>query len=642
MLLKRSKLLLSALAFVVMAIAAFSSLNYLFEADIALLKVWYPRFYLPVYLAVKSFFPALVFVVVYFWLQGTSFKNHSVLVAGSGALLALVLVEATGICFLFVFSLAMVLSGVLFWARYTIREFTRFIITYNSPLLYQWLLGSLIFVVIVLRMYFAYSAENSSQIDASCRILIAHIWANYYWGNVSFDKILNPNVDWPPLHFYITGIIWKLTTNQKILICVHALAGIAGAWFLYKISRLFASTSVALLSLLCFLAYPAHIWVSMAVMTEPWFVATLLSTIYFFMRLTETNSNKYFIGYILSISATCLLRYEGWPLVILFPVVHVVFNRFKLQRKQLIFLAALIVPAGIMWLNFYQGFHPLRGILYSDEQVAWCYDRIGRTIFVLAAGYKKAWVPGALLLAILTIFQQKRNARVLLFAVIVALYSLPYLYKVATFSIMPDYRYLISYTVLLLPLFCLGLFRVFTQWIPQSIFSKAIFTLLLLLPVCFGFKFDGLYSYKFASGFNESVQTAKVIKEGDFILDYHGGVQAYSWIALSNIPIIPEKEHWYLKQFIDFNAVKKGAQQQGSHKRIAYMVNDYENAYHAIDFALIDRLLLDSKPPVYLVLFPRGPLSKYFKFQKQTETYRQFEFTQEFEKDGYYVYRLKR
>lgn len=638
--LNQTKQLVTVLAFLLLTIAAFSSLHYLFEANIGLLKNWYPRFYLPVCLVLKSFFPTIVLLSTYYWLRDILSTKAAIVCACFCAILTLIIIESSGIDTLFLCGLAAVLGSMLFSVRYILKEFACFIFTYNSPPLYRWLLATLICCAILLRMYYAYFSENSSQIDASCRLLIAHIWANCYWGHVRFDKILNPNVDWPPLHFYITGLIWKFTSSQKILLSIHALAGIAGAWPLYKISRLIAPKPVALLSVLCFLAYPAHIWVSMAVMTEPWFVTGLLFTIYFFLRLTETNYTKYFVGYAISISATCLLRYEGWPLVLTLPFVHIVFSRFVLQRKQLIFLATFLVPACIMWLNFYQGFHPLRGILYSDEQVAWCYDRIGRNIFVLAAGYKKAWIPGVLSVAFFSTIAFRRNARLLLYAVVIVLYSLPYLYKVATFTIMPDYRYLISYTVLLLPLFCLGLYRVFTQLVPQNIFSKALFTLLLLLPVCYGFEFDGLYSFKFASGFNESVQASKEIKEGDFILDYHGGVQAYSWIALSNIPIIPEKEHWYLKQFIDFDAVKESALQQSSHKRIAYMVNDYENAYHTVDFDLIDHLLAESKQPVYLVLFPKGPLSKHFKFQKKTETYRQHTFTQVLEKNGYCVYRL--
>ncbi|HLP50932.1 MAG TPA: hypothetical protein VK154_08610 [Chitinophagales bacterium] len=95
-----------------------------------------------------------------------------------------------------------------------------------------------------------------------------------------------------------------------------------------------------------------------------------------------------------------------------------------------------------------------------------------------------------------------------------------------------------------------------------------------------------------------------------------------------------------MKQFIDFNAVRAGAiAQHETNRAIIFAVTDYEKEFSAINYGQIDKLLYTGKD-IYLVLFPGRPLSKYFNFKNEQETYKQFSFKRVFSNSGYNIYKL--
>ncbi len=639
--LKAAKKIIPLVAFLLFVLAAFSPLQFLFNATYAQLSRWYPNGYVVAFVFAKFLFPVLLGIAAYSLLISKNARSTSLIVSafmGAALFIAMLFLPIKTIFFVFI---GIVLALSFYNARLGIRQIAVSLLYFQSNIVFNRLVAFLILVAVVARLAFAFWAENSSQVDAACRFEIVQLWSTYYLGYAGLDKILNPNVDWLPLHFYLSGLVWKLTHSQTALLVLHALAGIAGAVFLYKITRLFASRQISLLTVLAFLVYPANVLVTTAIMSEPWFVLSVLATVYFFLKLAQTDLREYYIFYALSVTCACLIRYEGWPLLFMFPALHIGLMQFRFNKRQLFFLSTLFAPLAIMYLNYYQGFHPLRGILYSDMQVSYCYDIIGRNLFVLVNGYKKAWVPGILALACYTVFKHRNNFAILLYAVIILGFSLPFIYKVSTFSIMPDFRYLIYYVILLLPLFIKGLFELTDGIIRKSLGAKILLTALIFGVISFGYQYSSMSEFKFQKGFNGTLAYVNSIKKGSFILDHHGGAQSYSWIALANLPIAPEKEHWYLKQFIDFEAIKASVAAQGANKRtIAYMVNDYESQFKATDYAEIERILAKGGD-TYLVLFPNGALTKHLKFISETETYKRFVFKRVFEENEYRIYRLQ-
>ena len=634
---KAIRTLIPFLTFALLAIVALSPLQNLWDANWATIKSWYPTLYLPAYVFVKLLFPALAFATALCFLE---VNTRSIIAGAVVASMTGIAIGLFGIGNVLFVSLLLILLLSAWYARHQIMPLVTSLFMFSQQNIYKRLLWYLLFILVVAKIAFAFWAQNSSQGDAACRFIISHIWSHYYWGNAPIDKILNPNIDWLPIHFYITGTVWKLTGSEHIVLLLHTLADICGAFFLYKITRLFASKDISFLSCVCYLLYPANFFISAAIMSEPWFLLAVLATIYFFLRLNLTGNAKYFWGYAVAINMTCLIRYEGWPLVIMLPCIHFAYATFRFNRNQLILLLTLFAPVAIMALNYYQGFHPLRGILYSDQQVSFCYDKIGRTLAVLIKGYHSAWIPGGVLLALYAVLKHFRSsASLILYTVLIAAFSLPFIYKVATFSIMPDPRYLIFYEVLLIPLFVRGFFSLPLLEHIRSSFAKILCSLIILLLVSVGFSSVNLEDFQYPIGFDESVEFTQNLQEGRFIVDHHHGLKAYSWIAKSNLPIYPEKQHWYLKQFIDFKAVGKALDKQGNKRFVAYMVNDYESEFKSIDFASIDTIL-KKEGPVYLIIFPNGPLDRALHFNNADETYNGHKFNRVFESSGYRIYRL--
>jgi hypothetical protein len=605
-------------------------LIFFFNADLSQFKNWYPDFFVLVYLLVKSIFPLFFssFIVEEdpVCLINKSKKNIAVYS------LLFIFFLVIGLNCKIQISFILVLSGIFLYRIYvhrlSIKNFILFILTVKHSLFFQIFTWLLIIVAIGVRIGFGLWAENSGHGDASCRFSIAQIWSDYYLGSASTDLIINPNIDWLPLHFYITGIIWKLTKSIRVIIFVHSIVGVLTAFLVYKTTKLFADIEISLVAALCYLCYPASV-------TPAIFVA-----FYSFIRIIQRNELKYYATYFFAMSSATLLRYEVWPMLVVMPFIHLAYTQGRLYKGFVVHILVMIVPISITGLIYYQGFHPLRGIMYSDAQVAYCYNKTGRTIKVLFDGYKSAIVPGIFTFSLFALYFYKSKTYFVLYAILCLMFISPFLYKVATFTIVPHERYLSKYIVLFLPLFTIGFCTLVCKILKRSsILVKLLSTAMMLFGVLFGYQYTNFYGYRLPDGFNNSVAFVNRVESGNFIVDHHRALRGYTWMALTELPLLLDYKDNYLNQFIDFNTVKKTVfKNNKSNRAIKYIVNDYDHEFNTIDFNLVNDLIRENEN-IYIVLFPEGNLNPVFSFKGEIETYQGLGFKRVFMDNGYLIYK---
>lgn len=624
------------LAAVLAAVWPENKLFHVMQATRADLELWYPRFALLAFVMLRGAVPLLAA----FWTAAVMARFRMLPVPWlwpvlvlSGQL-ALILVEGLRPALLATTLLLAAFYGRARWLAivdWGMRPAN--IKVAHLPLMVILILAASVRIALV------YLTDNSSEPDAACRILIAHIWSDYYLADGDLTHILNPNADWPPLHFYLSGLLLKAGLSIESVRLFHAMVGVLNGWILFRVARMFSSATVALLVSATYLVYPASMVVSAQIMSEPLFLFTVLGSLHAFLRFRESKATLHLFAMVLWINAAALLRYEGWTLCVIYPVLYLVTARPIKLSHLLTFSLALLAPLVICGLLMAQGFHPLRGILYSDEQVAYCFTQSGRHLSVFLQGYRAAWVPMALGTFIISAIMFRRNGNFRTYAAFVGLFLLPFVLKNATFGLFPQYRYLTYYMVLMMvPMSMLSVLIVEKVLVPRP-FALAVLLVPLLMSVSGGrFVSSGLLH--FPRGFEGSLKAVQQLPTGQFHLDHHAGVGVYHWIVETRMPILLDYEDTYLSQHIDFEVMKRVAEQNGTtRKAIRFMVNDYESEFGTTDFERLHRLLADGGEN-YLVLFPDKPLSKHFRLSGPVEEREGLRFEQVFSENGYLIYRV--
>jgi hypothetical protein len=610
---------------------------HLMGADFHAIQSWYPNFPVVVFIGLSSVLPFLFAT----WIMAVASKSLKIATASSTSILAFFLAWISVNHLGPVPSIiGFVVSIVGFNGRQKALSAIRWSIKPIAIEAFVKPIGILMLVAVAVRIALVWLTDNSSEPDAACRILIAHIWSEYYLADANISHILNPNPDWPVLHFFFAGSLLKLGASIEIVRLFHAIVGVLASAMLYKVAMHFTTRPIALLAALVYLVYPASAVVSAQVMSEPLFLFVVLGSLHSFLLLHNSGQSKHLIALILWINAACLLRYEGWTLCGIYPLLYVLSVWPFRWQQFLLFGFSGLAALGICGLLVQQGFHPLRGILYSDEQVAYCFSQSGKQLAVFVNGYKAAWVPLAFGAFLGSIFIFRKNSIYVAFLGFVLLFCLPFLYKNITFGLFPQYRYLTYYMVLMMiPLAIVGHYL-----IQKTIGIRPITMVVLIGGLCAlsfsGQRYISTGLMHFPKGFNASIAKVNTIPSGNFYLDHQPGVGAYHWIAATQMPLLLDYEDTYLRQHIDFETMRRVALKNGTtDKAIRFLVNDYESEFGTTDFERFHNLLL-MEGDNYVMLVPNKPLSKHLGFTKVQETWRGIHFQQIFHDSGYQIYKV--
>ena len=617
----------------------FKPVLFYFEGSYNEFSNWFPTYYRILFLFIRLFYPIILSIYLFSIISNIT-KVPSLITFFQFCLLFFVS-WFHNICFLFIYFIFLSISFLVYVYSKKISDLINYVLraTKFQNNVYYFVTFLIIILSVCFRIGLVFYTENSSEADASCRVLLSQIYADYYLTSGTWDRVLNPIADWLPLHFYISGFILKFTSSIKLVRLFHAIAGVITSFFVYKIGEIILNKQIGLLTAIGYLIYPASIYTSIEVMSEPFFLLFLLTTVFCFLNTLKSGDSKYYIFTILSVNACCLLRYEGWLIPVFLLFISIVYTKSLNNKLLYMFLLSSLSPLIIAFLLYYQGFHPLRGILYSDMQVAYCFSVSGKSINVFLNGYKASWIPFSFIALIISLFFYRKNKFFFNFIFFSFLFFLPFLYKNFTLTLFPQYRYLVYYEVLFL--FPLSfLLSTFFQKLSTNFFISNFCSLLVIILLSsFSYREIPTDKFHFPSGYNESISFVNEnVNTGYFILDHHKNVGTYNWIAATKLPILLNYRDDYLKQFIDFNTIREAANEKLINERaVKFMVNDYESEFKKNKYYTLDTLL-DSNDNFYVVLFPGGDLNGYFHFSKNEETKNGRNYKLVFSKNGYLIY----
>ena len=536
---------------------------------------------------------------------------------------------------------SMTIFMLLFYIRIRIKEVLQWLNREESLIWFRAVLILLIAIAAGLRLYLVFISDNAVHPDGSCRLLISHLAFDYYLPDRNFLYALNPNPDWPPLHFYLNSGLLSLGFETTGIRFFHAFIGAWSGFLLYRIAREISSVEVAFVVALGYLLYPASFIMSSQVVTEPLFLFTTLQSFrslqVFYKNRKATNLNRLIIWLFVG----TLLRYEGWLLPGSFIILYLIFFRPFSTKELLKLFIPFLGPVLISTMLVLQGHHALRGILYSDFQVAYCFDYAGRTLKVFFDGYKEGWIPLSSFGLVICAFLFRRSRKTMLFVSFAILFATPFIIKNATFGIFPQYRYMTYYmAVFLIPL-VIVLWHFISKGIGRTPISLIILSCVTVGLSTFGLWFKGLGTPRFPQGFHQSVEFVKQIPKGHFILDHHYGVNSYNWISETSLPLAIEYYDGYLynQASIHFESINRVCNDSvGCKKSIKFIVTDYDSEFDQINVQVLDSIISHSSDN-YLVLFEDRPLDRHFAFREKHEYYHDEEFEKIFEENGYRVYR---
>lgn len=616
-----------------------NSILFHLNATAEVLSEWYPRFNVLMRAVFFGFMPAIFGLWIIAKMKAHKFSG---ITSFSGAIAGLIAGGLINYLLNFEFLMYGVSTSLLlYYSRYVLNSFFQWLNKEENLIWFRAIFIVLIAGAAFLRLYLVFITDNAAHADASCRLLISHLAFDYYLpdGNILFA--LNPNPDWPPLHFYLNSALLSLGFETTGIRFFHAAIGVWSAIVLYKITRKISSIEVALAVALGYLLYPASAIMSTQVVTAPLFLFTTLQSFSAFQDFYRIQKPRNLNRLIVWLFLGSLLRYEGWLLPGSFIILYGFFIRPMTIKDLLKLCLPFIGPATISSILILQGFHGLRGILYSDFQVAYCFDNAGRTLEVFFEGYKEGWIPFSVLGFIAAAFLFRRDRKIVLLISFAVLFATPFVIKNLTFGIFPQYRYVTYYmSILLIPLLMV-VWNIICKNFGRTPISLVVLCCFSVVVSTSGLWLSNLGIPRFPNGFHQSIDAVKQIPEGQFLLDHHAGVHSYNWIAETNLPLAIEYNDNYLNNqaSVNFESINRVCQETNNcQKAIKFLVTDYDSEFDKVNTHILDSILLNSTNN-YLVLFENRPLDRHFSFRDKSEEYFGQKFEIIFEENGYRIYR---
>ena len=316
-----------------------------------------------------------------------------------------------------------------------------------------WFLLTISFLI---RLIYLLCFDNYFYGDATARLFLSWDW--------SLNPVVFPNPDWLPLHFYLLGSIIKITGD--ILIAPRILGLVLGSLSVipfYLISKKLFNPLIAFATALIFCFHGTHILLSIITLSSVPFLFFTLWGLYFLLRYLEKPNFIAVVSLALCLGAAALLRFEGWMLICFLSIAVV--KNLKQWKLSLVYLFVVsLAPLWVMYMTYLEVGNPLRGLIYSDQEVMAYLNIVGTKAVQDIFHTSIAFAPGTWLIGIAGMvfcFTQKKNRGyvLLLGAISIIVYN-----KLLNQSLLPEFRYFITLSVLMLPLFTFGLFQLLERF----------------------------------------------------------------------------------------------------------------------------------------------------------------------------------
>jgi len=486
---------------------------------------------------------------------------------------------------------------------------------------------------VLLRVCSIFLVDGTLTGDSSSRLMISRTLVKYYWPDYNILWSINPDADWLPLHFYINAALMAVGAKVVHIRLFHAIIGIFSAAILYRISKQLGSREAAMGATSAYLFYPASIIVCTQTLSEPLFLFTVLLSLYHFQLFCLNRSYSHLIISAIGLSLGALLRYEGWALLPVFPIMYLLFVRPYRPKEVLTMLIPFSVPILIAILLVAQGFHPLRGLNYSDYEVAKGFANPDQPIIDLfMGGYIEGWIPFSLLSLIILTVVKWGDKKVMVFICFLVLFIAPFVYKNLTLTITPQFRYLIYYMTLLLIPLSLVLWKVVKKMFGRNPLSFLTYLSCIVLIAVSG-AWAGPMSLPTAPrGFYESIAFVDRLNKGQCVISKQPRSLQYLWLVESDMSMDLNFRSDSLSRMVDFGSIRRST--DNSPKKCVFLE---EAVFVEFKVEELDHTLSENRD-LYLVLVEESVLDRHFHFRKLTEYYKGQVFYREFENGGYRIY----
>ncbi|MBI4853243.1 MAG: glycosyltransferase family 39 protein [Acidobacteria bacterium] len=268
---------------------------------------------------------------------------------------------------------------------------------------------------------------------------------------------------WLPLpHFLAIPFVFNNYLWQKGLAgsFISMICYVISTQLLFEIGYIFGSLYLkteknllsGLLAALIFSLNPSVLYLQSTPMTELTFLATFLGGVFFLVKYSSDNTNKYLVLSAIIACLSMLTRYEAWAIlpsgfITIFLVTQ---GTFKYRLKRAILWALISFCAVLYWLwhnwaiygnalEFYNGFHSAKGIyLRQKERLGWASFTIGQPhlAFLLAFSASIACSGWVCLLGLISfikalfVIYKEKNKELLIKLFPMFLLTIPFLFTV--------------------------------------------------------------------------------------------------------------------------------------------------------------------------------------------------------------------
>ncbi len=236
---------------------------------------------------------------------------------------------------------------------------------------YLWLslllIAQFIFLLIVFNSGFAGASG-----DDFFRALATYVWRespfliSSTFGVISFL--------WFPAHFWITGLIYKLSDNLVFsLTSLSILSSLVEIFLLFHLSEILFNKRTGYISILIVSFLPWQVWLGISMTEMPFYYASIVGAFLFFVKWQKENKSSHLIIASLFFLLSTMLRPEGWIFAALFSTFLVIY--FLRHHQQLSnpghVIVSMIIPCFfvLFWLahNFQEFGSPFYFLQYSKH-----------------------------------------------------------------------------------------------------------------------------------------------------------------------------------------------------------------------------------------------------------------------------------
>ena len=381
----------------------------------------------------------------------------------------------------------------------------------------------------VLRIWYALALPLiPAEGDAISRLQQAKEWYDTYNG-------VPGNLVWLPLHHWIIGFgsLFGLDILYSSRFITLLFSLLTFPVFYSLINRKFGS-SVALISCFILAVNPFHIKYSVITMSEIPFIFFALSALLALFKFIESEKKSDLFISVFCLSCCSLIRFEGWILSALAPLILFYYKR---NLKSFLLFGALnsLVILGYMVVSLANTGRLIEGLYISDLTVknTFALQQNPGTYILENLRYGlvlPVWIPVVLLYGIYLAIKEKKELPWLALSLILIAMTA---WKMFNHTSEPFWRYLSTGLFLILPFASYGLYRLIKMSRPVKV---------LWLPLVFiasSLNIYGQYKYiidtrNVPEGFYETAKWFKAHRQPGQLFIYHSARDYAPFLILSN------------------------------------------------------------------------------------------------------------